>query len=177
MILAPGRLTGPGGMRPHTDHRFAATDTTVALAATSATVTASGCSPPAMSGMSRLTCSRPTNPGARPAKATVAGLPPSVACTAARGRESGLAGDSAPSVTGRSTRPCPVTYTTTYSPGWTGFSGAFRTQLAPVTVSVKAAEPAVAEVGEIVAIAGEAKMANDCANERPVPDRKSTRLN
>src|ERR1019366_9595536 len=42
-------------------------------------------------------------------------------------------------------------------------------QLAPVTVSVKAAEPAVAAVGEIVAIAGVAPMGNDCGNERPVP--------
>src|ERR1017187_4011076 len=44
-------------------------------------------------------------------------------------------------------------------------------QLAPVTVSVKAGEPAVAEVGAIMVIAGSAlaTMLNGCGNERPAP--------
>src|ERR1019366_935087 len=44
-------------------------------------------------------------------------------------------------------------------------------QLAPVTVSVKAGEPAVAEAGTIVVIAGRevATMLNGCGKERPAP--------
>src|ERR1017187_6943715 len=44
-------------------------------------------------------------------------------------------------------------------------------QLAAVTVSVKAGEPAVAEAGTIVVIAGRevATMLNGCGKERPAP--------
>jgi len=42
-------------------------------------------------------------------------------------------------------------------------------QLATLMVSVKAPEPAVAEVGVIVLMAGAATMGNSCGSERPAP--------
>src|SRR5450759_1658936 len=47
-------------------------------------------------------------------------------------------------------------------------------QLAPVTVSVRAGEPAVAEVGASVVIAGAAMIGNGCGSERPAPAESLT---
>src|SRR6185369_15558182 len=42
-------------------------------------------------------------------------------------------------------------------------------QFAPLTVKVKAGEPAIADVGAMVPIDGAATMGNGCASERPAP--------